>query len=139
MAVSTSSRINGPGGSRATGAQTETEHLVNARCFIDLAQAVSAATRACGLAPPGFQTLPRAGQYGRVLRRSTVGAVVAIRTIGKSPAEVRNDMIDGVVCLQNRLTPQEAAALREHLQGGLTGTRTALSSAELTGPRPLAA
>jgi hypothetical protein len=89
---------------------------VNARCFVDLAQAVSQAVRVCGLAPPGFQTLPRLGQHARVLRRTRGGAVVAIRTMGKTPMQVRDDMIDGVVRLQGNLNGEDQRRLSDHLR-----------------------
>lgn len=92
---------------------------VDARCFVDLAHAVSRATRSCGLDPPGFQTLPRRGQHGRVVRRTSGGAVVAIRTTGKSPEEVRNDMIDGVVRLQGQLSEPDEQTLRKRIESGL--------------------
>jgi hypothetical protein len=110
---------------------------VNARCFVDLAQAVSQATRSCGLAPPGFQTLPRLGTYGRVLRRTRGGAVVAIRTMGKSPSQVRDDMIDGVIRLQGDLSAEEQGRLRDRLRLG-SPVETPHDPG-VTRPRPMAA
>ena len=112
--------------------------FVNARCFVDLAQAVSQAVRACGLAPPGFQTLAPSGEYGRVVRRSRAGAVIAIRTTGKSPAEVRNDMIEGVVRLQG-LPDHDASELRERLGSDLAEIADPFTGSRISRPRSLAA
>ena len=64
--------------------------------------------------------------------------MVAIRTIGKSPSQVRDDMIDGVIRLQDHLSAEEQSRLRDRLR---SGSPVQTISTDLAAPRfrPLAA
>jgi hypothetical protein len=104
-------------------------NLVNARAFVDLAQSVAQAARDCGAVVPGFQTLPRLATNSRVLRRSTRGAIVCIRTAGKSSDDVENDMIEGVVRVQEGLTEPQLCDLRGEVRRVLASQSTRLIAA----------
>jgi hypothetical protein len=85
--------------------------------FATTARALAQAARAEGLTVPGFRSPPRVNGVDRTLRRRGASASIAVRVRGRPWADVRADMIEGIVVANGLTGPAADAA------------RTALSSA----------
>jgi hypothetical protein len=80
--------------------------------FAGTARRLAAAARARGLAAPGFRTPPRQPGADRTIRRYPDGsALVAVRVKGRRPDDVVDDLIDGILRL-NDLHGLAAAEVR---------------------------
>jgi hypothetical protein len=97
--------------------------------FAGMARRLAAATRARGLAAPGFRTPPRQPGCDRTLRRYPDGtALVAVRAGGRRWDDVVDDMIAGVLAV-NDLHGAPAAEVRLGLWEDLGAASAAVSSA----------
>jgi hypothetical protein len=86
--------------------------------FSRASRALTAAARGLGLAAPSFRSPPLLAGVDRSLgRRPEGGAVVAVRLRGRSQAQIRADMVDGVLAA-NGIGPTSpgAAELRRALE-----------------------
>ena len=88
--------------------------------FAGTARRLAAAARARGLQAPGFRTPPRHPGWNRTIRRYPDGtALVAVRVKGRLWDDVVDDLIDGVLTL-NELHGALAAEVRLGLWNDLT-------------------
>ena len=85
--------------------------------FARASRALSHAARQLGLAAPAFRSPPLLAGVDRSLaRRPEGGAVVAVRLRGRSQAEIRADMVDGVLAANGVTHAAGAADLRRALE-----------------------
>ena len=97
--------------------------------FAGTARRLAAAARARGLESPGFRTPPRHPRWNRTIRRYPDGtALVAVRVKGRLWDDVVDDLIDGVLRMNDVHGPP-AAELRLALWGDLGPGRPGRSSA----------
>ena len=97
--------------------------------FAGTARRLAAAARARGLATPGFRTPPRQPGHDRTIRRYPDGsALVAVRVKGRRWDDVVDDLIDGVLRM-NDLHGILAAEVRLALWTDLGHTASRASAA----------
>jgi hypothetical protein len=90
--------------------------------FVELARALSAASRSLRLRAPGFRSPPRLGGTARSLRRWPDGTTqVAVQVRGRPLTAVAADMVDGIVAA-NRLVGGDAHTARTSLWAAIGHT-----------------
>ena len=97
--------------------------------FAGTARRLAAAARARGLDAPGFRTPPRQPGCDRTIRRYPDGsALVAVRVRGRLWDDVVDDLIDGVLTLNDlhgALAAEVRLGLWSDLSRGLAGATSA--------------
>ncbi len=97
--------------------------------FAGTARRLASAARARGLRAPGFRTPPRRPGFDRTIRRYADGsALVSVRVRGRLWDDVIDDLIDGVLTL-NDLHGALAAEVRLGLWDDLSQGRSRTTSA----------
>jgi hypothetical protein len=96
--------------------------------FAQTARALAAGTRAAGLTVPAFRTPPKRPDARRTIRRLPGGAVVAVRVLGRTRAEVVADMVEGVIRI-NGLQGEAATRMRTALIAAVLDPSAARSPA----------
>jgi len=86
--------------------------------FADTARRLGAAARAAELEVPAFRCPPRVPGAHRTLRRYPGGAVISVVLKDRQFAEVRADMVEGVLAV-NRLQGEAATRVRDALLDAL--------------------
>ena len=93
--------------------------------FAALARHLAAHARELGLAAPAFRSPPRNPSATRSIRRTDHGPIVAVRIRGRSPNEVAEDLIAGIMAVNDGVG--EIAALELYqtaFDAGLTQPET---------------
>jgi len=102
-----------------------------------MARFLAAESRAAGLQVPAFRSPPRLAGAARSIRRVGDQAVVAVALRGRDATAVADDMIEGIVVI-NDLEPERALVVRRRLRAAVTPVDIDLT-AEPDGGRILAA
>lgn len=88
--------------------------------FVRTCQALTSSCRRIGLAAPSFRSPPGLAGATRTIRRRRSGApVVAVRHLGRQPAAVVADLVEGVL-VANAITGSEAMRVRSALWEAVT-------------------
>lgn len=82
--------------------------------FAETARHLGGAARAAGLVVPAFRCPPRVAGAPRTIRRYSGGAVVSVQLKGRPFDEVRADMVEGVIVV-NQLDGEAALRFRTAL------------------------
>jgi hypothetical protein len=105
--------------------------------FVRAVQALASASRARGLAVPGFRSPPRLRGVQRSIKRWPGGATVAVVVRGRPWAAVLADLVEGVVAA-NGLQGPEADEVRAWLWSALTDDGVVVGSEDAFVARPAA-
>ena len=95
--------------------------------FADTARRLGAAARAADLEVPAFRCPPRVPGAHRTLRRYPGGSVISVVLKDRQFAEVRADMVEGVLAV-NRLQGEAATRVRDALLDALDPDAAVTSS-----------